>query len=115
MTLYTRFQGIPETLEPDNNLTLKTLLTAHDSGGALSITWVSLHGPHRRLRHHRCFRSYVVLTGSMELRVDGFENVTLESGDSATVPTGRVYDLSGTCEYLVINSPGYAEGDDEYE
>lgn len=115
MKLHSLLQEIPELLEPENNLSLKKMITTHDSRGALSITWVSLHGQHRRLQHTRCFRAYVVLAGSMTLRVDGVESVSLQEGDSATVPTNTLYDVSGDCKYLVINAPGYNEGDDVYE
>ena len=106
----------PSTLiaEPDNHLALSPLLSAEDCGGALSVTWVTIDGRHRRLRTHRSTRVYAVLDGSLQIETDGEPPAVLVSGEVAAIPRGSVYALAGTATYLVVNAPAFIEGDDEY-
>jgi mannose-6-phosphate isomerase-like protein (cupin superfamily) len=100
--------------EPDNHLELAPLLSADDCDGALSATWVSIDGRHRRLRTRRSTRVYAVLDGSLQIECDGEPTAVLVSGEVAAIPRGAAYALAGTATYLVVNAPAFIEGDDEY-
>jgi mannose-6-phosphate isomerase-like protein (cupin superfamily) len=104
----------PVRAEPDNDLLLRQLVTAAASGGDVSVTWVQLAGRHRRLRTARSSRVYVVLTGSVTMQLADEDPEQVDAGRLLVVPRGVPYELSGTGTYLVINSPAFADGDDDY-
>jgi mannose-6-phosphate isomerase-like protein (cupin superfamily) len=108
-----RFADAPVVREPDNDLVLRALLGAADSDADLSMTWVQLSGHHRRLRTEASTRIYVVLEGGGTITVDD-EPHTVRSGDTVVIPRGTSYDLDGPMTYLVLNQPGFRDGDDHY-
>jgi mannose-6-phosphate isomerase-like protein (cupin superfamily) len=101
--------------EPANDLQLRTLITAAQTGDDISVTWVQLDGRHRRLRTHRSTRVYAVLAGRIDLQVADECPVPLSAGQLGVVPRGVPYALAGTATYLVINAPAFVPGDDEYD
>jgi mannose-6-phosphate isomerase-like protein (cupin superfamily) len=76
---------------------------------------VQLSGRHRRLKTRRSTRVYYVLDGSARFAIGDDEPFEARSGDAVVVPRDTPYEFDGTMTYLVINGPGYAAGDDEYE
>jgi mannose-6-phosphate isomerase-like protein (cupin superfamily) len=80
----------------------------------MSLTWVSINGRHRELASRRSVRAYYVLSGELTFFLSGAAPETLRPGEALVVPRGRRYYLEGTGTYLVINTPAFREGDDEY-
>lgn len=69
---------------------------------------------HRRLRSHRTTRTYLVLTGTFTFTVEDQAVRTVPTGDVLVLPPGTAYGLAGRGSYLVLNTPAFAHGDDEY-
>jgi len=100
--------------EPQNDLVLRTLVSASPTGSEVSVTWVQLDGRHRRLRSVRTTRIYYVLEGSFVFEVNSDRPVTVGKADLLVLKPGAEYALSGSGAYLVINAPAYQDGDDVY-
>lgn len=109
-----RFAERDEVAEPANGLVLRGLLGVEDSDADLSITWVRIDGRHRRLRTDAGTRVYVVLAGSGTFTLGDEPAVEAGEGDTVVVARGTPYELAGTMTYLVINQPGFRDGDDVY-
>jgi quercetin dioxygenase-like cupin family protein len=105
---------IDSVIESSNDLSLKTLLTGSQSSGLISITEVSIDGEHRKLRSDSRLRIYYVLSGDLEFSVNHNPVIKLAKGDLLTFPSGSEYNLTGTANYLVINTPAFQTGDDTY-
>jgi mannose-6-phosphate isomerase-like protein (cupin superfamily) len=105
-----RPEDVAEIVDPSNDLVMRKLV----EGGDLSVTWVRLDGDHRPLRTDRSTRVYYVAEGAgwFSLADDRFE---IRTGDVVVVPRGTPYALGGGLTYLVVNGPGYREGDDVYD
>ena len=100
--------------EPQNDLVLRTLVSASPTGSEVSVTWVQLDGRHRRLRSVRTTRIYYVLEGSFDFEINSEKTVSVGKADLVILKSGTEYALSGTGAYLVINAPAYQDGDDVY-
>jgi hypothetical protein len=100
--------------EPDNALVCRPMMTAADSDGALSLTWVRIDGRHRRLRTDASTRAYFVVEGTLRIGVAGGDEVLLGAGGYHVIPRSAPYELSGQATYVVANGPAYQEGDDQY-
>lgn len=114
MTKVVRIADVAAMSQPDNELLLRALVSAADTGGDVSVTWVQLSGRHRRLRTARSTRVYLVLTGAVTMCVGRDAPQLLEAGQLLVVSAGIPYELSGIGTYLVINAPAFQPGDDEY-
>lgn len=109
-----RRADFPEVAEPSNALVLRAMLAATDSPADLSITHVRLEGHHRRLRTDASERIYVTLEGGGSITVGEDAPIPLATGDVVVVPRGVPYHVDGPLTYLVMNVPGFREGDDIY-
>lgn len=105
---------VPEVSEPENHLTARPLVSAAAHGPDISVTWVRLRGRHRRLRTDRSTRVYYVLEGSASFRLGDGEPFAVAAGDTIVVPRATPYDFAGDVDYLVMNGPAFADGDDVY-
>lgn len=103
----------PEVDAPEDDLTMRALLTAADAAG-LSLTEVRLRGAHRPLRSLSSPRVYYIVSGSARFRIGDTEGIEALPGDVVVIPQGEVYALEGDLTYLVLNAPPYREGDDLY-
>jgi mannose-6-phosphate isomerase-like protein (cupin superfamily) len=99
--------------EPDNCAVVRPIVQAEEAGSSMSLTWVSINGRHRELASRRSARTYYVLSGSLAFSLTGATEA-LGPGDVLVIPRGCRYYLEGTGTYLVINTPAFREGDDEY-
>jgi mannose-6-phosphate isomerase-like protein (cupin superfamily) len=111
--LLRRFEDAEPVHEPENHLVLRGLLGVDDSDADISMTWVELTGHHRRLRTEATTRIYLVVDGSGTITV-GDEPIAVRTGDTVVIPRGAWYDLEGPMTYLVVNQPGFRDGDDQY-
>lgn len=109
-----RLADATEVAEPSNALVLRSMLTATDSPANLSITHVRLEGHHRRLRTDASDRIYVTLEGGGSITIGHDAPISLETGDVVVIPRGEPYHLDGPLVYLVMNVPGFRDGDDVY-
>ena len=100
--------------EPDNGLSMRALVTGEHSHEALSLTEVALDGAHRRLRSRRTTRTYYVLEGAFSFTVEQEPARRVEAGQVLVLAPGTAYDLAGSGRYLVLNTPAFRDGDDEY-
>jgi len=100
--------------EPSNAAMVRPLARADEGGSSLSVTWVSLDGRHRELASRRSARAYYVLGGALTFVLGGGEPTELAAGGLLVVPKGCRYRMEGTATYLVLNTPAFQEGDDEY-
>ncbi len=112
--LHRRLADVPAVAEPENALTLWPLLAHADSAADLSITRVRLEGHHRRLRTDASTRVYAILEGGGSITVGDDAPRPLTDGDVVVVPRGVAYHLDGPLTYVVINVPGFRDGDDIY-
>lgn len=111
--LHRRLTATELVREPENGLELRALLRAADSDADVSVTWVRIDGEHQRLRTDASTRLYIVLEGAGSITIWD-EVVEVESGDLVVVPKGAPYHLAGAMTYLVLNQPGFRDGDDLY-
>ena len=100
--------------EPANSAVVRPLVRASEGPSSVSVTWVSLDGRHRQLASRRSARLYYVLSGALTFVVGGGDPEILEAGGLLVVPKGMQYHLEGTGTYLVLNTPAFEAGDDEY-
>ncbi len=100
--------------EPSNSATVRPLARTDEGSSSLSMTWVSLDGPHRELASGRSTRVYYVLSGALAFVLDGGQPMTLAADEVLVIPRGCRYSLEGTGTYLVLNTPAFQPGDDEY-
>jgi mannose-6-phosphate isomerase-like protein (cupin superfamily) len=100
--------------EPTNSAVVRPLIRASEGPSSVSVTWVSLDGRHRQLASRRSARLYYVLSGALTFVVGGEDPEILEAGGLLVVPKGMQYHLEGTGTYLVLNTPAFEAGDDEY-
>lgn len=110
-------QDAPMRSESENDLVLRSLVTARATADALSATWVRIDGSHRRLRNRRTSRIYYLISGSLHFDVSeagSTYRVALVAGEVLILEPGTEYSLTGAAEYLVLNAPAFREGDDEY-
>lgn len=115
MTILRRLHDVQPIAEPSNDLLLRTLLRTDDSAADLSITWVRLEGHHQRLRTDAGTRVYVITDGAGRAQLGADAPVDLGAGDLLVIDAGTPYELWGPMTYLVINQPGFRDGDDIYE
>lgn len=112
--LHRRLADVAGVLEPENALELWPLLAHADSDGDLSITRVRLDGHHRRLRTDASTRVYAIIEGGGTITVGDDAPRTVADGDVVVIPRGVAYHLDGPLTYLVLNVPGFRDGDDVY-
>lgn len=94
---------------------MRQILTGLESGGSMSLTWVQLEGMHRRLRVRRSRRVYYILSGTFTFQVEGATAVDVSADDVLLLEPGATYRFEGRGNYLVLNTPAFAPGDDEYK
>jgi mannose-6-phosphate isomerase-like protein (cupin superfamily) len=100
--------------EPTNSAVVRPLVRASEGPSSVSVTWVSLDGRHRQLASRRSARLYYVLSGALTFVVGDEDPAVLEAGGLLVIPRGVPYHLEGTGSYLVLNTPAFEVGDDEY-
>jgi mannose-6-phosphate isomerase-like protein (cupin superfamily) len=100
--------------EPSNAAIVRPLARAYEGPSSMSVTWVSLDGRHQRLASRRSARRYYVLSGELSFVVGGGEPEVLRGGEVLVIPKDVPYHLEGTGTYLVLNTPAFETGDDEY-
>jgi ethanolamine utilization protein EutQ (cupin superfamily) len=100
--------------EENNHLTLRKLVNTVDDGPDLSVTWVEIDGEHRALSTDASTRVYYILDGELVFLLNDGENLTAMEGDVVTIYRGCIYSFNGKGSYLVINGPGFRDGDDKY-
>jgi len=98
-----------------NGVAYKTILATEDTGGAMSIVdSVSppMSGPPRHI-HHKEDETFVILTGEVELWIDGRTSYA-GPGQTAFIPRGTEHTFRAIgdkpCRHLVILTPGGFEG-----
>jgi mannose-6-phosphate isomerase-like protein (cupin superfamily) len=114
VTKVVRLSDVQAVSQPDNELLLRALVSAADTHGDISVTWVQLSGRHRRLRTARSTRVYLMLTGVVTMQLGGDAPELLAAGQVLVIPAGTPYELSGVGTYMVINAPAFQPGDDQY-
>ena len=100
--------------EANNSAVVRPLVRAAEAGSSVSVTWVSLDGPHRQLASRRSARIYYVLSGNLTFVVGEGEPGIFGAGELLVIPKGSQYRLEGTGTYLVLNTPAFEAGDDDY-
>jgi mannose-6-phosphate isomerase-like protein (cupin superfamily) len=102
---------VPEVVEEANAVVLRTLVRSAD----VSLTWVRLAGRHRRLRTDCSTRVYYVLDGEATFEVGDAPAFVARAGDAVAIDRGAPYAFEGEMTYLVVNGPGFVDGDDVYD
>ena len=100
--------------EPENTAQVQPIVRFSEGLSSASVTWVSIAGRHRRLSSSRSARCYYVLSGELSFVLESDPPVCVRVGDALVVPRGCAYSFEGRATYLVINTPAFEDGDDEY-
>jgi uncharacterized cupin superfamily protein len=100
--------------EPGNNARVERIVRFAQGPSSTSVTWVSIHGRHRRLASLRSARCYYLLSGELVFTFDSGQECNTRAGDTLVIPRNCVYGLEGTATYLVMNTPAFEAGDDRY-
>lgn len=100
--------------EQANHALVRPLAQIREAGSSVSVTWVELTGRHRVLSSRSSARLYYVLTGELTFTLPGGSPTAVRSGELFVIPKGCKYGFAGTGTYLVINTPAFQPGDDEY-
>ena len=107
--------GAGERLEePSNAAHVRPIVRFSEASSSTSVTWVSIDGRHRPLSSRRSARCYYVLSGELTFVLDSRRPIRLQASDALVIPRGCVYELEGSATYLVMNTPAFEPGDDEY-
>jgi mannose-6-phosphate isomerase-like protein (cupin superfamily) len=106
-------EEIAWSLEPDNHLKYKQLLTSKSHGPDISVTLVEIDGKHLELRTDSSSRVYVIYEGEFTFTIEG-STFSAKKGDVLRIARGETYSFQGAGRYLVINSPAFKSGDDIY-
>ena len=101
--------------EPENAAQVQPIVRFSEGRSSTSVTFVSVDGRHRRLSSGRSARCYYVLSGELEFALGSTPSVMVRAGDALVVPRGCVYGFEGRGTYLVMNTPAFEAGDDDYE
>ena len=109
-----RFEEGDRWAERGNAAQVQPVVRFSEGPSSTSVTWVSIDGRHQRLRSRRSARCYYMLSGMLTFEIGSAPPVCVGAGDAIVVPHGCVYGFSGTATYLVINTPAFEPGDDEY-
>ena len=107
-------RSISQISEEKNHLLLKTLLSAKESDGRISVTEVDIDGAHQSLETKSELRTYYIINGSLEFSINGVKEIKVVQGDILTLEKNSQYSLEGSAKYLVINTPAFKDGDDVY-
>lgn len=103
----------PGRTEDHNPILMRRLIDTERHTAALSMTWVQLSGRHVRLRTDVAERVYIVLAGTGTFQVGDDEPFeVVGAGDVVFIPKAVPYEFAGHFTYLVINAPGFRDGDD---
>ena len=105
--------AISWSVEEDNHLKYKQLITSSTHGPDISVTLVEIDGEHLELRTDKSSRLYVLLDGNFTFTIEG-STFSAVKNDIILVSRGEVYSFSGKGQYLVINGPAFKSGDDQY-
>ena len=100
--------------EPSNCALVRPVASVDEGDSSMSVTEVSISGRHRALSSRRSARLYYLLIGELSFVLDGGEPITISSGDSVIIPRACTYSLEGHATYLVLNTPAFENGDDNY-
>lgn len=100
--------------EPDNAAQVEPVVRFAEGSSSTSVTWVSIDGRHRQLSSNRSARCYYVLSGELTFVLEPEPPLRLAAGDALVIPRGCAYRFEGTATYLVMNTPAFEVGDDEY-
>jgi mannose-6-phosphate isomerase-like protein (cupin superfamily) len=105
---------VPEVADPRDAVVMRALVRTAEHGPDVSLTWVRLDGPHRRLRTDRSTRVYYILDGNASFVLGDDPPFETGAGDVVVVPRGVPYAFEGSMTYLVVNGPAFVDGDDSY-
>jgi mannose-6-phosphate isomerase-like protein (cupin superfamily) len=100
--------------EPTNAAQVRPIVRFSEGSSSTSVTWVAIDGRHRQLSSRRSTRCYYVLSGELTFLLTPGPPLVLRTGDALVVPRGTEYRFEGTATYLVMNTPAFEPGDDEY-
>jgi mannose-6-phosphate isomerase-like protein (cupin superfamily) len=107
--------GMGERLEePANAAHVRPVVRFSEGSSSTSVSWVSIDGRHRPLSSRRSARCYYVLTGDLTFVLASGRPLSVRANDALVIPRGCVYEFEGTATYLVMNTPAFEPGDDEY-
>jgi mannose-6-phosphate isomerase-like protein (cupin superfamily) len=113
--LLIRHDSIAVIAEPGNGAHVYPLARLREGTSSASITRVDIEGRHQRLSSKRSTRLYFVVSGELIFHLGDAKPVGVAAGDALEIPRNCMYDLAGTATYLVINTPAFEEGDDNYQ
>jgi mannose-6-phosphate isomerase-like protein (cupin superfamily) len=100
--------------EPSNAAHVYPLARLREGRSSASITRVDIDGRHQWLSSKRSTRLYFVVSGELIFHLQDAKPVRVAAGDALEIPRNCMYDLEGIATYLVINTPAFEEGDDNY-
>lgn len=100
--------------EQENAAVVRPLASLAEGLSSVSVTWVCLAGRHRALASGRSARVYYVLSGALTFVVSDSHPTLVRAEEAVVIPRGVVYGFEGSGTYLVINTPAFEPGDDEY-
>jgi mannose-6-phosphate isomerase-like protein (cupin superfamily) len=107
--------AVGERLEElENAARVQPIVRFSEGCSSTSVTWVSIDGRHRRLSSSRSARCYYVLSGELAFVLGSSPPVHVQAGDALVVPRGCAYGFEGSATYLVMNTPAFEPGDDDY-
>ncbi|MGX1307259.1 mannose-6-phosphate isomerase-like protein (cupin superfamily) [Amorphus suaedae] len=107
-----RAADVETETEEGNPILARRMVRRDRHGEAVSLTWVSLDGPHRPLVCHESDRVYYVLDGTARFWLGEAPEETAGAGDVVVIPRGTPYRFEGRMTYLVINGPAFRPGSD---
>ncbi len=109
-----RASDLPLESEEENPISFRRIIRRDRHGAAISMTWIRLKGPHRRIVCHESDRVYYILAGKADFRLGEEPAQKTAAGDSVFIPAGTPYDFDGEIDYLVMNGPAFLPGSDVY-
>lgn len=105
-------EDVPETPSERPPLVMKRVINRDVHSPRISVTWVRIHGHHTRMVTHASDRAYYIISGQATFELEGEAPAQAAAGDLVFIPSGTPYAFGGDMDYLVMNGPAFAAGDD---
>ena len=107
-------QDVPDVPSERSPLVMKRAINRDAHSEDISVTWARIHGHHTRMVTHASDRVYYIISGRATFELDGQTPADVSAGDLVFIRRGTPYVFDGEMDYLVLNGPAFAPGDDNH-
>jgi len=103
---------VPDVVSERPPLVMKRAVNRDVHTPRISVTWVRIAGHHTKMLTRASDRVYYIISGRATFELEGESPAEVAAGDLVFIPSGTPYAFDGEMDYLVMNGPSFAMGDD---